>query len=155
MTRLEAWLFHASNALVAVTGLVYGWMVYFAKSDDPYAIVNPPLQPTLQHLHGVLAPALVFMAGVVWQRHALRRLQSGARARRASGIALIALLAPMIASGYLLQTATGEHWRAVWVGVHLATSLAWIVGTLAHLVARKESAASSAQSRTASSATLG
>jgi hypothetical protein len=136
VSRVEAWLFHVANVLVASTGLVYAWMRYIAVADDPYAIVNHPLQPTLQHAHVLVAPLLVFMGGIVWTRHAWSRLRSGMKSRRASGIALIATLAPMVASGYLLQTATDEPWRTIWLGVHLGTSGLWIVGTIAHLVTR-------------------
>jgi hypothetical protein len=137
MTRLEAWLFHSSNALVAATGLVYAWMAYLLEPDDPYAIVNHPLQPATQHLHVLVAPALVFMGGVLWQRHAWGRLRSGARARRRSGLSLIAALAPMVLSGYLIQTASSPSWRAAWVAVHLATSALWIAGSLVHVARRR------------------
>lgn len=137
MTRTEALCFHSANALVAGTGLIYAWMAYGSASDDPYAIVNHPLQSTLQHLHVLAAPLLVFMGGVVWRPHALDQARSGMPRRRASGMALIGLLVPMAASGYALQTASDESWRRVWVGVHLAASAAWIVGSLAHLLARR------------------
>ena len=37
MTRGTAWFVHASTIAVGATGLVYGWMLYFAESDDPRA----------------------------------------------------------------------------------------------------------------------
>ena len=42
------------------------------------------------------------------------------------------LLVPMIASGYLIQTAVDGGWRKVWVGVHLAASGLWLLGYLVH-----------------------
>lgn len=137
MTRTEAWLFHSANALVAGTGLVYAWMAYLAESDDPYAVVNHPLQPAAQHLHVLVAPALVFMAGVLWQRHVWARLRSDGRERRRSGTSLAASLIPMVLSGYLIQTASDEGWRTAWVAIHLATSALWIAGSLVHVVARR------------------
>ena len=111
MKRLSVWLFHGANALVGATGLGYAVCAYFVRSDDPYAVVNHPLQPTLQHAHVLVAPALVFMAGVLWQGHAWSRMRSGASERRSSGLALVAALAPMVASGYLIQVASGDAWR--------------------------------------------
>ena len=63
MTRTEAWFSHVAAALVGGTGLVYGWMRYFAESDDPFAIANHPWQPHFQHLHVLTAPLLVFACG--------------------------------------------------------------------------------------------
>ena len=134
MSRSEAWSFHASNALVALTGMVYAWMRYFARSDDPFAAVNHPWQPTLQHLHVLGAPLLVFVAGWVGRQHVLGRITSGSKPRRASGLVLALLFVPMAASGYLLQTATDEAWRTAWVVVHVATSVLWIGACVGHVV---------------------
>ena len=38
MTRGEAWFTHASSVLVGGTGLVFGWMLYFAEPTDEFAI---------------------------------------------------------------------------------------------------------------------
>jgi hypothetical protein len=38
----------------------------------------------------------------------------------------------MIASGYLLQTATAPGWRQAWLGIHLVASALWLGGYLAH-----------------------
>jgi hypothetical protein len=135
MTRFEAWLFQIANALVGATGLAYAWTAYFATSDDPYAVVNHPLQPVFQHAHVVVAPLLVFMVGVVWRAHAQLRLQSDAPERRSSGWSLLLTFAPAALSGYALQIAAEERWRLVWVAVHLTTCGAWILGSLVHLVA--------------------
>ena len=137
MTRLEAWSLHASNALVGGTGVVYGWMAYFAESADEFALVNHPWQPTFQHLHVLFAPLLVFASGLVWKRHVFARLRSGFRPRRPTGWVLALNLVPMIASGYLLQTASDESWRSAWVVVHVATSVLWLIGYGVHLLSRR------------------
>jgi hypothetical protein len=134
VSRFEAWTLHVANLLVGGTGLVYAWMLYLVKSKDPYAVVNHPLQPQVQHLHVLAAPLLVFAAGLIWQRHVLFQWRRGVRARRRSGLTLASLLAPMIASGYLIQIAVDDGWRKVWVGVHLAASGLWLAGYLAHQV---------------------
>ncbi len=137
MTRLQAWLLHASNVLVGGTGLVYAWMRFALEPQDAFAVVNHPLQPLFRDLHVLLAPVLVFAIGLVWQGHVDPGLRSRVRLRRASGLTLVLLAAPMIASGYLLQTAVGEGWRTAWTLVHLSTSAAWLTAYLAHLFARR------------------
>jgi thiosulfate reductase cytochrome b subunit len=46
------------------------------------------------------------------------------------------LLLPMVASGYLLQTAVAPGWRQVWTIVHLATSGIWILAFVGHVALR-------------------
>ncbi len=134
MTRAEAWFFHGANALVALTGLAWAFTAYCIEPEDPYALVNHPLQPTFQHAHVVVAPLLVFALGLVWQRHAWARARSGAKARRWSGLGLLALFVPMALSGYALQVSVEESWRSGWLLVHLATSGLWIAAVLGHVL---------------------
>ena len=132
MSRFEAWTLHVSNLLVGGTGLVYAWMVYLAKPADPYAVVNHPFQPQTQHLHILAAPLLVFATGLIWRRHVWAGWRRGGAESRRSGLSLALLLAPMIVSGYLLQTAVDGDWRKIWAGVHLAASILWLLGYLVH-----------------------
>jgi hypothetical protein len=134
VSRAEAWFLHLSNLLVGGTGLVYAWMVYLVPPADPYAVVNHPWQPAVQHLHILVAPLLVFAAGLVWHRHAWAKWRRGGERRRRSGLSLILALAPMVASGYLIQTAVDGGWRRTWAIVHLAASGLWLAGYLAHQV---------------------
>lgn len=133
MTRAEKYIFIAANLLVGGTGLVYGWFRYVAKSDDPFAVVNHPAQPLWQHLHIWTAPLLVFAFGHFFHQHALLYWKAGTEPGRRSGLSMLALAVPMIASGYLLQTAVDEAWRQAWIITHVATSLLWLAGVIAHL----------------------
>ena len=132
MTRAEAWFSHGATALVGVSGLIYGWMLYLAVPEDEFALVNHPWQPELQGAHIVLAPLVVFATGLFWREHVWRRVRSGFPIRRATGLSLFGLFAPMSASGYLLQVTGDERWQRVWVIVHVATSCAWILVYLVH-----------------------
>lgn len=134
MKRVDAWSVHASNILVGGTGAVYGWMRYFTAPTDPYAVVNHPWQPALQHWHVWTAPLLVFAAGLIWRNHVVAHWKSGRPGGRWSGISLALTLVPMVVSGYLIQTAVGGGWRQAWIIVHVSTSVIWILGYLAHLV---------------------
>lgn len=135
MKRAEAWTVHLSMLLVGGTGLVYAWMRYLAEPVDPYSLVGHPWQPAVQHLHVWTAPLLVFAAGLIWREHIWKHWRSGRRKGRRSGLSLLAGLAPMVVSGYLLQTAVTIYWRQVWMIVHLAASGLWIAGYLGHVYA--------------------
>jgi len=62
MKTWEAWSVLVSTVLVAGTGVVYAGMRYLLAPADPFAVVNHPLPPTIQHLHVLVAPLLVFAA---------------------------------------------------------------------------------------------
>ena len=130
MTRPEAWLHHTATLAVGGTGLVYGWMRYALEPEDEFALVNHPLEPTLQHGHVLFAPLLVFAAGLIFKNHVWARLRSGFRPRRRSGLGLTALLFPMIVSGYLVQVAVA--WRSAWIWLHGLTSCLWIGAYVVH-----------------------
>lgn len=132
MSRGEAWFLHLSTLLVGVTGLVYAWMIYLVHPGDPYALVNHPWQPQVQHLHILVAPLLVFAAGLIWRRHIWAGWKKGGRERLKSGVSLGLTLVPMVVSGYLIQTAVEESWRHAWVVVHLVASALWLAGSLVH-----------------------
>jgi hypothetical protein len=132
MTRFEAWLLHCATLLVGGGGLVYSWMRYAARPADPFAVVNHPWQPQVQHLHVLAAPLLVFALGLIWRGHAWAGVRLAIVARRRSGWVLLSTATPMVASGYLLQTATEPSWRQAWLAIHLGASALWLAGYLAH-----------------------
>jgi hypothetical protein len=137
VSRFELWLIHLSTVLVGGTGLIYAWMLWVLDSNDPFAVVNHPLQPTVQHLHVWTAPLLVFAAGLIWRAHVWEHWRRGVCARRRSGIGLVLTLVPMVASGYLIQTAVSDPWRTAWVVVHVTTSVLWLAGYAAHQLASR------------------
>lgn len=134
MSRGEAWSLHVSNVLVGGTGVVYAWMRYLAEPEDPFAVVNHPLQPLVQHLHILVAPLLVFVAGVIFKNHVWSRVVSGFKPRRRMGLTLGLTLVPMVVSGYLLQTTGDPAWNTIWVWVHVTTSALWVLGYALHLL---------------------
>lgn len=123
---------HAGTFLVGGSGLAYAAVLYLLEPADEWAVVNHPWQPTVQHLHVVTAPLLVFACGLIWERHVRSHLAGSGGRRRGSGVGLVLSLLPMVASGYLLQVAVGEGWRRLWLVVHLLTSALWLTAYLAH-----------------------
>lgn len=140
MSRLEAWLVHAAFLLVTATGLAYGWTCYFATPVDADALENHPWQGELQHAHILVAPLLVFACGLVWTRHVWARWRSREPERRRTGALLALGLAPMVVSGYLVQTAIEDDWRQAWVVVHVASSVLWVAAYVVHQVSPRPAA---------------
>lgn len=139
MTSFDRRLLLIANVLVGGTGILYGIFRYFIVPDDPMALVHPS-QPLAQYAHILTAPLLVFAIGHLFYHHAILTWRAGAKEGRRSGLSMLALALPMIFSGYLLQTATGEFWRPVWIGVHVATSCLWIAAYIVHLLTHARAA---------------
>jgi hypothetical protein len=136
VSRWEAWFVHLANLLVGITGIAYAITRYLLTPDDPFAAAHPWQSPA-QHLHIVTAPLLVFAVGLIFRGHAWMGLQLDVVARRRSGISLLALSSPMIASGYLLQVAVEPGWRTAWVWIHGVTAALWLVATIVHQLVPK------------------
>ena len=94
--RMVTW---STTAAVAVTGLVYGGMLYCLSPEDPNDLVNHAWQPAMQYLHVLAAPVWLVAFGVLWHAHVLPKLQSREAARWRSGIALLVLSVAMAGRG--------------------------------------------------------
>ena len=132
MSRLEAWCHHLANAIVIVSGVLYGWMLYFAEPADEFSVLQHPWQAEVQRVHILAAPAVVFLSGLIWRAHVWARIQLDHPHRRRTGIVLAVLLLPMTLSGYVLQVVTDETWMRIWVVLHVTTSGLWIVTYIVH-----------------------
>jgi len=117
--------------LAAGSGVAYGALRYLWPREDPFAVVNHPWQPHLQHLHVLVVPLAVFALGAVWAAHVLPASTAG-EARRASGTAAWWLGVVMIASGVLIQVLAQPAARAAAGWVHTAAALAWLSVLLVH-----------------------
>lgn len=147
MTRREAWCVHLAALGVGGTGLVYGWMRYFLRPNDEFALVNHPLQPTLQHAHLLLAPLLLFAVGLVWSEHAWQRVRAGFPVRRPTGLVLFALFWPMVVSGVGVQLAEAEGTRALAIWSHALSGTLWCAAYLVHLVSGRGPSGPGSQAR--------
>lgn len=141
MTPWEARTVHLAAIAVGGSGLVYAWMQWCLQPVDEFALVNHPWQPTVQHLHVLLAPTLVFAIGLVWSGHVLQRLRDHRRNRRRTGLVLVGATLPMVLSGGLVQVCSDEGWRRIWGIAHGAASLLWVSTYIAHQVSRRRALA--------------
>lgn len=132
MSPFKRWLIWGSSIATGLTGLVYWWMKDHMEPMDPWAAINHPLQPWVLKAHILAAPVLVFAVGLVAGEHVWRHWSEGVRAGRRSGLTAIWVFAPMVATGYLIQTATRSGWLEVLAWVHLGTGTLYLVGLAAH-----------------------
>lgn len=127
MTRVERALLWGSSAAVAVSGSGFAWTKYLVTSEDPFAVTNHPWQVSFLKAHVLSAPLFVFVVGLVFSRHVVRHWQSPNPGGRRSGLGIVALLLPLVASGYLIQTVTDGRLLGWLVAIHLATGILYVV----------------------------
>jgi hypothetical protein len=134
MTPFERWAVWSTSVLTVLTGAIYGWMKYWVVTNDPFAVVNHPLQPFVLKAHIIVAPLLTFAIGLVATRHVWRHIRAGVRLGRRTGYTTALMLAPMILSGYLIQAVTGEGMLQAMAFSHIAFGVVYAIGLLVHRV---------------------
>ncbi len=135
MTSVERLLLNSSTLLVAATGAAYFGMKYLMTGGDEFSVIHHPWQPGTLVLHVLAGPILVFAVGLIVRDHIIERLRDRRQKRgRVSGIVLVAIVAPMIASGYLVQVVTGTTSRTALAYIHIAAGTLYVLMFAAHLV---------------------
>jgi hypothetical protein len=132
MKTWERYTFSALAALITITGVAYFWMKYMMVTDDPFAVVNHPLQALMLQLHVLGAPAFLVVFGIIFNSHIARKIGKQIP-NRWSGLLSLATLAIMTASGYLLQVLTGESARWWMMVAHMASGSVFAVAYVTHL----------------------
>jgi hypothetical protein len=132
MRPFPRWLLWTSSLLTGATGLVYMYMKYMLEPMDTWAVINHPWQPAVLKLHIVVAPVMVFAVGLIWMDHVWRHFRQGVRAGRRSGVVAMAVLAPMVFTGYLIQAVTHVGWLQALAWTHIATGTIYLLGLAAH-----------------------
>ena len=110
MTRWKKSSFSALAMTVSLSGGAYGWMKYLLTTDDPFAVVNHPLQPLMLHLHVASAPAFLVLFGILLDSHVAERIGRDLP-NRGSGLLSFGTILVMSVSGYALQIVTGDRAR--------------------------------------------
>jgi hypothetical protein len=134
MKRWERWGLNASCFVITATGIVYLWMKYFVRNDDPFAVVNHPWQAAMLHAHLLAAPVFILMSGIVLNSHVLKKLGATRLPNRKSGLVTFGTFAVMIASGYLLQVVSNDVWLRASIALHIASSLVFAGTYAVHLL---------------------
>ncbi len=143
MSRAQVLLLHISIALTALTGIVFAVMKYAMKSDDPFSVVNHPMQPAMLAIHVVVSPFALFALGWAFGNHMWPSLSNGPDKKRPTGTWSMISAAPMVLSGYLLQVSTAESLRKAMAAAHWVTSSFFVVAFVIHVLWRKPGVPSS------------
>lgn len=138
MTRLQVAVLQISLALTTITGIVFAVMKYWMKTDDPFAVVNHPLQPHMLAAHVVVAPLAVFAFGWIFGNHIWPGATNRAAPKRKSGLWSLVPIVPMVFSGYLLQVATADATRQAMAIAHWVSSALFVIAYGVHLATKKE-----------------
>lgn len=113
------------------------WLVahYWLVRQGEYGPETSPLEPWTLKLHGGFAMAALWLLGLLWGVHVINgwRMRRG----RLTGALLLGLLAPLIATGWLLYYLGDEDWRGWASLVHWAIGLGVLPFFLWHRFARK------------------
>ncbi len=136
MKKLEVRLMTVSTLLVGATGIALYVMKNWITRTDPFAVINHPAQPWMLRIHLIAVPFLIFAAGLIFSDHVAGRLRHGGAAGRRSGLGLLALFAPLVFSGVLIQVLTVESWVRVAVWAHLISGAAYLAGFCVHRLRR-------------------
>jgi len=135
MTRFERWTVWVSAVATGATGLGFMWAKYLVTPAEPWSVVNHPLEPWFLKTHIVFAPVFVFAVGLIVTRHILPHIRRKVDRGRRSGLAMVWMLLPMAASGYLIQVVTAPALVTGLVVMHIATGVVFLLGLGGHGVA--------------------
>ena len=134
MSWWERWGLNIFTTVVIVTGIVYAWMEYIMKVEDPFSVVGHPWQPLMLDLHILVSPMLILIVGITFSSHILSKIRGRFPANRRTGVLILSCLLPMILSGYLLQVLTDPMALRIALVVHLVTGGLFGVSYLIHQV---------------------
>lgn len=138
MTKLEKRLFNGLAFLVSISGVMYFVMKYLMETDDPFALVNHPLQPFALNIHILAAPFLLLIGGMLGHSHVKGMLKVKGSKRRPTGLVTMCAFLLLTLSGYLLQVVTSELLQQVLLGIHLGTGGFFIIFYGSHLLFRRK-----------------
>jgi len=120
LNRGRRWLVYGIGLGLWLTGAIWLVFHYFLKVETDFGRAENPLTHWWLAAHGLFAFASLWLFGLLWGQHIVGAWKSGRH--RISGGVLFAILAILIASGYLLYYAGGDGTRDAISLLH------WIIG---------------------------
>lgn len=133
MSGFERALLRVSILVSAVTGVAFWVMKDLMRPRDEFSVLGHPWQPHALAVHVLAGPVVVFALGLVTREHIIHQIRKGrARTGRRSGLAAVALAAPMILSGYLLEITTQPLLRGWMATLHLITGVLFAAAFAGH-----------------------
>ena len=132
MNRFQKILLWVTSGLTGATGTVYFVMDRMMEPVGPWAVVNHPLQPWVLKLHIVVAPALIFSIGLIATEHIWKHYQGRVLRARRTGLATMWMIAPMVVTGYLIQSITQQTLLSTIAWAHIVTGVIYLLGIGLH-----------------------
>jgi hypothetical protein len=133
MSPLERWSLHLAALATGFTGLLDGLLRWFGGRNGEFGPEPHPWLGAAQHLHILVAPALLFCLGIMVRGHLQPKLRQGGEGR-VSGLRAASLIGPMVLSGYLVQVATSPALRTCYAWVHGLSAGGFLLAYLGHLL---------------------
>ena len=118
-----------------VTGVAWLVFHFFVRQRTAFGDLPHPMEAWSIKAHAAFALAAVWTGGMVWAAHVQPSWSQ--RARRASGIALVAVLGVLIVSAYGLLYLGDEDWRRIVSLVHWIVGLALPLWGIGHVVSQR------------------
>ena len=84
----------------------YLGMKYLVATEDPFAVVNHPWEPTMLAIHVVAGPVTIAVFSLAFRSHGLPKVWQATAVNRKPGLAAGAVFVVLVGSGYLNQVAT-------------------------------------------------
>lgn len=132
LTPPRRWGIYGVSLAVWLTGALWLLFDYFFKREGPLGIVPHPLESWWLTLHGASAFAAVWAFGWLWNAHIAKGWGTGRK--RPSGGLLVATLAWLTLSGYLLYYVGHEDVRAIISVLHWSSGLVCPIPFLVHRI---------------------
>ena len=132
MTTFQRQFVYISTIAAFISGVLYIGLRTFAEPEDPWAIVNHPLEPWALKAHILTAPIMLFAVGLITAQHIIRSLRSSLPNGRQSGLIMTVLFGPLALTGYLLQTVISPLVTSVLSWTHLGLGLICAVALAIH-----------------------
>jgi hypothetical protein len=132
LNSFEKWFVWAASVLTGLTGVGYFYTKYLIENQDPFSVVNHPLEPWLLKGHILVSPLLLLAFGSIFVRHVWRHYRAGILLGRRSGLGTALVFVPMVGTGYLIQTVLEPARVQLTAWSHIALSVVYLVGIAAH-----------------------
>lgn len=130
LTRARRLGLYAVGLGIWLSGALWLLFHYFFERPGRFGVTPHPLEPWWLSLHGAFAFATIWTFGWLWAAHLAKGWATGRKRR--SGTLLVATLAWLILSGYLLYYVGHEQARALTALLHWSVGLAFPVPFMGH-----------------------
>ena len=132
--KVERWGFNGAYAAITLSGAAYFVMKYLMATDDPFAVVNHPWEPTMLATHVIAGPIAIALFSLAFRSHGLPRLWQASAVNRKSGLAAGGVFIVLIGSGYLNQVATDAIVLEASIWTHVSAGGIFVALYAVHLV---------------------